>query len=86
MNKENLRLIDFFGGKRFMKDNVIAFPEKRFDSTNSVLFLLSHELPLLEAISTVMAQVTAKYDLTEEELGDIWLQLYEKFLCNHFEK
>ncbi len=69
-----------------MKDNVVAFPEKRFDPIHSVHFLLSHELPLLEAISTVMAQVTAKYELTEEELGDIWLQLYEKFLMNHFEK
>lgn len=69
-----------------MKDNVVAFPGKRFDPTDSVLFLLSHELPLLEAISTVMAQLTAKYELTEEELGDIWLQLYQKFLMNHFEK
>ena len=40
-----------------MKDNVVAFPEKRFDPIHSVHFLLSHELPLLEAISTVMAQV-----------------------------
>jgi hypothetical protein len=69
-----------------LKDNVVAFPEKRFDPIDSVLFLLSHELPLLEAISTVMAQVTARYELTEEELGDIWLQLYEKFLMNHFEE
>ncbi|MBB6447125.1 hypothetical protein [Bacillus benzoevorans] len=69
-----------------MKDNVVAFPGKRFDPINSVFFLLSHELPLLEAISTVMAQITAKYELTEEELGDIWLMLYEKFLINHFEK
>lgn len=69
-----------------MKDNVVAFPGRRFDPTDSVLFLLSHDRPLLEAVTTVMAQLTAKYQLTEEELGDIWLMLYEKFLAEHFEK
>jgi hypothetical protein len=69
-----------------MKDNVVEFPGKRFNPIDSVLFLLSHEWTLLEAISSVMAQITAKHDLTEEELGDIWLMLYEKFLVNHYEK
>lgn len=69
-----------------MKNNVVEFPGKKFDPIDSVLFLLSHNQSLLEAISTVMAEITAKYDLTEEELGDVWLMLYEKFLIHYFEK
>ena len=51
-----------------MKDNVVTFPGKRFDPIDSVLFLVSHEWTLQEAITSVMAQITAKHHLTEEEL------------------